>query len=79
MGYRLNRLDELVFIAVSKPLLIELGFYHRLESCVGFLKSYYKTLVLLVGFSPGLKEGLIGQEHDEIKSSMRNICMIIIR
>ena len=40
---------------------------------------YYKTLVLLVGFSPGLKEGRIGQERDKIKSSMTNICMIIIR
>ena len=44
---------------------------------MGILKSYYKTLVLLIGFSPGLKEGLIGPERDEIKSSMINICMII--
>ena len=34
MGYRLNRLDELVLIAVSKPLLTEFGIHHRLESCV---------------------------------------------
>ena len=34
MGYRLNRLDESVFIAVSKPLLTEIGIHHRLESCV---------------------------------------------
>ena len=33
MGYRLNRLDEPVFMAVSKPLLTEFGIYHRLESC----------------------------------------------
>ena len=33
MGYRLNRLDEPVFIAVSKPLLTEFGFHLRLESC----------------------------------------------
>ena len=33
MGYRLNRLDEPVFIAVSKPLLTEFGIHHRLESC----------------------------------------------
>ena len=33
MGYRLNRLDEPVFIEVSKPLLTEFGIHHRLESC----------------------------------------------
>ena len=33
MGYRLNRLDEPVFIALSKPLLTEFGIHHRLESC----------------------------------------------
>ena len=34
VGYRLNRLDEPVFMAVSKPLLTEFGIHHRLESCV---------------------------------------------
>ena len=34
MGYHLNRLDEPVFIAVSKPLLTEFGIHHKLESCV---------------------------------------------
>ena len=33
MGYRLNRFDEPVFIAVSKPLLTEFHIHHRLESC----------------------------------------------
>ena len=33
MGYRLNRLDEPVFIAVSKPLLTEFGIHYKLESC----------------------------------------------
>ena len=33
MGYHLNRLDEPVFMAVSKPLLTEVGIHHRLESC----------------------------------------------
>ena len=33
MGYRLNRLDEPVFMAVSKPLLNEFGIHYRLESC----------------------------------------------
>ena len=36
MGYRLNRLDEPVFMAVSKPLLTEYGIHYRLESCVCF-------------------------------------------
>ena len=35
MGYRLNRLDEPVFMAVSNPLLTEFGIHHRLESCDG--------------------------------------------
>ena len=39
MGYRLNRLDEPVFMAVSKPLLTEFGIHHRLESCDA-LSSY---------------------------------------
>ena len=33
MGYRLNRLDDPVFLAVSKPLLTEFGIHLRLESC----------------------------------------------
>ena len=33
MGYRLNRLDESVLIAVSKPLLTEFEIHHRLENC----------------------------------------------
>ena len=34
MGYRLNRLDEPVFMAVPKPMLTEFGIHYRLESCV---------------------------------------------
>ena len=34
MGYRLNRLDEPVFMAVLKPMLTEFGIHYRLESCV---------------------------------------------
>ena len=33
MGYHLNRHDEPIFMAVSKPLLTESGIHHRLESC----------------------------------------------
>ena len=35
MGYRLNCLDEPVFIAVPKPFLTEFGIHYRLESCEG--------------------------------------------
>ena len=33
MGYRLNRLDELVFMAGPKPMRTEFGIHQRLESC----------------------------------------------
>ena len=36
MGYRLNRLDEPVFMAVPKPLQTEFGIHYRLESCGGY-------------------------------------------
>ena len=34
MGYRLNRLDEPVFMAGQKPMQTEFGIHQRLESCV---------------------------------------------
>ena len=46
MGYRLNRLDEPVFMAVSKPLLTEFGIRHRLESCVGFTSTDSKAVMV---------------------------------
>ena len=33
MGYRLNRLDEPVFMAGQKPMRTEFGIHQRLESC----------------------------------------------
>ena len=48
MGYRLNRLDEPVFMAVSKPLLTEFGIHYRLESCGGLEIS----ILLLVNMWP---------------------------
>ena len=36
MGYRLNRLDEPVFMAGPKPMQTEFGIHYRLESCAGF-------------------------------------------
>ena len=46
MGYHLNRLDEPVFMAVSKPLLTEFGIHHRLESCV-LRKSFCQSKSVL--------------------------------
>ena len=34
MGYRLNRLDEPIFMPGPKPLRTEFGIHQRLESCV---------------------------------------------
>ena len=34
MGYRLNRLDEPVFMAGTKPMRTKFGIHPRLESCV---------------------------------------------
>ena len=54
MGYRLNRLDEPGFIAVSKPLLTQFGIHVRLESCADIrqidqqLIAYDVTLFLTV-------------------------------
>ena len=42
MGHRLNRLDEPVFIAVSKPLLTKFGIHHRLESCELFIVKLFR-------------------------------------
>ena len=42
MGYRLNRLDEPVFMTVPNPLLTEFGIHHRLESCEVHLKGNIK-------------------------------------
>ena len=35
MGYRLNRLDEPVFMAEPKPMRSKFGIHQRLESCAG--------------------------------------------
>ena len=40
MAYRLNCLDEPVFMAVSKPMQTEFGIHHRLESCGVFWNNY---------------------------------------
>ena len=51
MGYRLNRLVEPIFIAVSKPLLTEFGIHHRLESCdhhcINFTRPLFYSNVMV--------------------------------
>ena len=46
MGYRLNRLDEPVLMAVPKPMLTEFGIHYRLESCEVELHYLYGVLFL---------------------------------
>ena len=47
MGYRLNRLDEPIFMAVPKPMLTEFGIHYILESCVETIKMVVLALLLL--------------------------------
>ena len=59
MGYHLNRLDEPVLIAVSKPLLTEFGIHHRLESCETLPHNAYEEFqavlpLLWLWVDPGL-------------------------
>ena len=49
MGYHLNRLDEPVFIAVSKPLLTEFGIHYRLESWTHPIIDSHKTTAFARG------------------------------
>ena len=48
MGYRLNRITEPVFIAVSKLLLTEFGIHYRLESCGGDISHFPEKRKALV-------------------------------
>ena len=54
MGYRLNCLDEPVFMTVSKPLLTDLGIHHRLESCVTYLRQYLYIISIMSTYSGSL-------------------------
>ena len=48
MGYRLNCLDEAVFVTVSKPMQTEFGIHHRLESCMQYTELSGKEIILNV-------------------------------
>ena len=54
MGCRLNRLDEPVFMAVSKLLLTEFGIHYSSESCEWFL--YEPTMLLFFVLMVALSE-----------------------
>ena len=53
MGYRLNRLDEPIFMAGPKPMRTEFGIHPRLESCVLLLFHTQNGVenLLLYGFA----------------------------
>ena len=71
MGYRsLNRLDEPVFIAVSKPLLTEFDIDHRLESC-GTLSNPHTPFVPCAGLKAETSpDGLY--RHAPLSTTVRN-------
>ena len=62
MGYHLNRIDESVFMAVSKPLLTEFGIHLRLESSCAVNQNLYMfvlSLLVLELFSPVVLRGRV--------------------
>ena len=64
MGYRLNRLDEPVFITLSEPLLTEFDIHHGLESCDSYLcKNEIESKVGLL-FIPSATAASRNKLHD---------------
>ena len=67
MGYRLNRLDKPVFIAVPKPMLTESSIHHRLESCEAFnvfyIQQWKKVFLSKIRFGDWLKSFSIISGH----------------
>ena len=87
MAYRLNRLDQPVFMAVSKPLLTELGIHPRLESCEGKLvianregelviannkQGKLVSLPATASFSLFMGEGRHDETSSDISSNLAN-------
>ena len=64
MGYRLNRLDEPVFLVGPKPMQTEFGIHLRLESCDPHLKIY------LLNISTLLKVLTVGEEVKQLQKSV---------
>ena len=71
MGYRLNRLDEPEFMAVSKTLLTEFGIHHRLESCVliFWLILTFEFRLILILLDNVSWDQLRGRPFNAIKSN----------
>ena len=71
MGYRLNGLYELVFMAGTKPMRTEFGILHRLESCV-YLSPFdrcLKTVVILVIVGASPSSNFLGRRFSSSMSS----------
>ena len=64
MGYCLNRLDEPVFIAVSKPLLTELGIHHTIHWRVVMVQIFSIRLVALFLVNCSLKFTSMGENYN---------------
>ena len=60
MGYCLNRIDEPVFMVVSKPLLPEFDIHHKVESC-GIFAIHIQTLLgeMFTYLKPGCYIGVL--------------------
>ena len=68
MGYCLNRLDEPVFIELSKPLLTEFGIHYRLESCGGRFETEIVALYLpVLHFSANFLIGVVDVIAGELR------------
>ena len=74
MGYRLNRLDEPVFMAVSKSLLTEFGIDHRLESC-GIRGELKKSGLASEAITRVLRQL---EQNGQVLRNPYNICKILV-
>ena len=74
MGYHLNRLDEPVFIAASKPLLTKIGIHHRLESCEIYLEC---VPLMFVGGADTELVNNIGRRPIHIASDSESLQLLL--
>ena len=74
MGYHLNRLDEPVFIAASKPLLTEIGIHHSLESCEIYLEC---VPLMFVGGADTELVNNIGRRPIHIASDSESLQLLL--
>ena len=82
MGYRLNRLNEPVLMAVPKPMQTEFDIHHRLESCAA---NFSMTSITRDVYSLDISEVTRGTKNIGIQhirafsSSRRKILEIVSR